>query len=396
MSLETGLNTLLVVSMVSAIAPFVSAMLARIRLPQVVVLIVGGVIIGPEIADWADPDSIELLSNVGLGFLFLLAGYELELEMFREHVGRRAILAWFVTAAIAVAVTGFLAGIGVVHAFVPVALGLTTTAFGTLLPILRDNDMLEGRFGRYILPAGAVGEFLPIVGIAIFLSSSGHFLGLVSLVGMGVVAYVLSLLPRFVHGVRVAEITVEGQNATSQTTLRFTVFLLFVLLVVANNFGLDVVLGAFLAGVVLKRWAPGDVESLEDKLDAIGYGFFIPVFFVSSGMTLDLKSIAESPLRLLLFFFLLLAVRGLPALVLYRKDLPGIQRVQMMLLTATALPLLVALAQIGLSTGDMLPENAAALVGAGVLSVILFPGVAVALNRRATADDVDRPPAEAI
>jgi Kef-type K+ transport system membrane component KefB len=126
------------------------------------------------------------------------------------------------------------------------------------------------------------------------------------------------------------------------------------------------------------------VESLESKLDAIGYGFFIPTFFVSSGMTLDLKSIAEAPLRLVLFFFLLLAVRGLPALVLYRKDLPGIQRVQMMLLTATALPLLVALAQIGLSTGDMLPENAAALVGAGVLSVIIFPGLAVALNRRTT------------
>jgi Kef-type K+ transport system membrane component KefB len=384
MSLGTGLTTLLMVSLVSAVAPFVSALLVRIRLPQVVVLIVGGVIIGPQVADWADPASIELLSNVGLGFLFLLAGYELELELFRERVGRLAIMAWFVTAGIAVTVTGALAWAGFVHAFVPVALGLTTTAFGTLLPILRDNDMIDTRLGRYMLPAGAVGEFLPIVGIAIFLSSKGHFLGMVSLVGMGVVAYALSLLPRLVHSVRVAEITVEGENATSQTTLRFTVFLLFALLVIANDFGLDVVLGAFLAGIVLKRWAPGDVDSLEDKLDAIGYGFFIPLFFVYSGMALDLNSIAEAPARLLVFFLLLLAVRGLPALVLYRKDLPGVERVQMVLLTATALPLLVALAHIGLDTGEMLPENAAALVGAGVLSVITFPGLAVALNRRTT------------
>jgi len=126
-----------------------------------------------------------------------------------------------------------------------------------------------------------------------------------------------------------------------------------------------------------------DVHALEAKLDAVGYGFFIPVFFVSSGMTLDLNAIAEAPERLLVFFLLLLVVRGLPALALYRQDLPLVQRLQMTLLTATALPLLVALSQIGLSTGHMLPENAAALVGAGVLSVMVYPGLALALNQRA-------------
>ena len=138
----------------------------------------------------------------------------------------------------------------------------------------------------------------------------------------------------------------------------------------------------FLAGVVLRRWAPGDVRSLETKLDAVGYGFFIPVFFIYSGMTLDLQAIAEAPERVVVFVFLLLAVRGVPALFLYRHDLGTSQRLQMTLLTATALPLLVALAQIGLSTGHMLPENAAALVGAGVLSVVFFPGLAVALKKR--------------
>ena len=379
---KAALQTLLIVSLVSVLAPFVAAWFRRILLPQVVVLIVGGVLVGPSGFGWADPGRVALLSDVGLGFLFLLAGYELELGLFGERAGRRAVLAWFVTAGIAIGITGVLAATGFVRAFVPVALGLTTTAFGALLPILRDNGMLGGRFGSYVMPAGAVGEFLPIVGIAIFLGANGRFLGLLSLVAMLLVALLFTLLPRLNFLTRFSAVANQGQHATSQTTLRITVALLFALLVVAADFGLDVVLGAFLAGVVLRRWAPGDVHALEAKLDAVGYGFFIPLFFVFSGMTLDLDSIVEAPLRLVVFFVLLLAVRGAPALFLYRRDLDLNHRLQMTLLTATALPLLVALAAIGLSTGEMLSENAAALVGAGVLSVMVFPGSAVALNRR--------------
>jgi Kef-type K+ transport system membrane component KefB len=388
-NLETGLQSLLIVSIVSAAAPFVSAPLARFRIPQVVVLIVGGVLIGPEVAGLAEPEEIELFANIGLGFLFLLAGYEIDLGHFRERAGRLAVAGWLVSAAVSIVVTGLLAAAGLVHAFVPVALALTTTALGTLLPILRDNEMLDGPLGRFIMPAGAVGEFLPIVGIAVFLGSNGRLHGLVSLVVMGGVALGLVWLPRIARLDRFEAISREGEHSTSQTTLRLTVMLLFGLLLFASEEGLDVVLGAFLAGVVLRRWAPGDATALEHKLDAVGYGFFIPVFFVSSGMGLDIDSIADAPARLLGFFVLLLAVRGLPSLFLYRRDLVMRQRVQMMLLTATALPLLVALAAIGLDTGHMLPQNAAALVGAGVLSVIVFPGLAVALNRTTPVLDRD-------
>jgi Kef-type K+ transport system membrane component KefB len=252
--------------------------------------------------------------------------------------------------------------------------------------------MLEGRFGAFIMAAGAVGEFLPIVAIAVFLSTKGAFLGLLSLVVIAGVALLLTFVPRLVRNEKIRGIVSEGEHATSQTTLRWTMVLLFALLVIAADFGLDVVLGAFLAGVVLRRWAPGDVP-LEAKLDAVGYGFFIPVFFVASGMSLDLQSIIESPARLIVFFVLFLAVRGLPALLFYRRDLPMRGRVQSMLLTATALPLLVALAHIGLESGTMLPQNAAALVGAGVLSVIVFPAVAVSLGRpgaRALVETPDR------
>jgi Kef-type K+ transport system membrane component KefB len=231
------------------------------------------------------------------------------------------------------------------------------------------------------MAAGAVGEFLPIVAIAIFLGANGALLGLISLLVVAGIALLFSFVPRLLRHEKIVKIMTEGEHATSQTTLRWTMFLLFALLLIAANFGLDVVLGAFLAGVVLRRWAPGDTEALEAKLDAVGYGFFIPVFFVVSGMSLNIDSIIEAPLRLVVFFVLLLVVRGLPALLFYRRELPLRGRLQLMLLTATALPLLVALAEIGEESGHMLPENAAALVGAGVLSVIVFPAVAVGLGR---------------
>ena len=387
MDLPTGLETLGVAAAVAAIAPVLVAWLPGPRIPQVVVLLVGGVLVGPQVLGWADRPAIDLLANVGLGFLFLLAGYELDLALFRVRPGRLAMVAWLVTVALAAATVGLLEAAGLVRAFVPVALGLTTTALGTLLPILRDNDMLGGRFGRYLIAAGAVGELFPIFAVALFLGASNKFVALVSLLAVGVLAVILSQAPRLIRGRRLERIIQEGEGSTAQTTIRWTVVLLLLLLVVAEEFGLDVVLGAFLAGIVLRRWTPGDAHALEAKLDAIGYGFFIPLFFVASGMGLDIRSIAEAPLRLLAFFVLLLVVRGVPALFLYRRDLPAVQRVELMFLTATALPLLVALAEIGLRNGTMLRENAAALVGAGALSVLVFPMVAVAIERRRRAGE---------
>ena len=377
-----GLGSLLAAMVVVAAAPIVVAFLPG-RVPQVVLLIAGGIVIGPEMLDLAQPDDITLFANLGLGFLFLLAGYELDPALLRERAGKLAIVAWVISIVLAIATVGALEAAGLVKAFVPVAIGLTTTALGTLLPILRDHHMLEGRFGRYLFAAGAVGEMGPVLCIALLL---GHYSSIVEVIGVAAVAgvaFALSVIPRFTRGTRFGRILEEGQHETSQTTLRLTVLLLIALLYLSAEFGLDIVLGAFFAGMVLRRWAPGDIESLERKLDAVGYGFFIPVFFVSSGMGLDVISIVESPGRLLGFFVLLLLVRGVPALFVYRKDLPAPRRVQMMLLTATALPLLVALTEIGLQNGSMLPENAAALVGAGVLSVAVFPALAVWLQPRA-------------
>jgi Kef-type K+ transport system membrane component KefB len=380
-----GLESLLVVVLVAALTPMVVAAVPGPGLPQVVVLILAGVLIGPQGLGLADTTGIKLISNVGLGFLFLLAGYELDPRLLRAHAGRLAIIGWLISAVIAVGAVAILGSLGFLRAFVPIGLALTTTALGTLLPILHDHHMLSGDFGRYVLAAGAVGELFPIVAISLFLTGRGEFVAIASILAVGVMAILLTLVPRIIGAARVRAIIRQGRRATSQTTLRWSIVLLLLLLVAAQRFGLDVVLGAMLAGMVLRSWTHGidvDVTPLEGKLDAVGYGFFIPVFFVASGMALDVQSIARNPLRLLVFFVLLLVVRGLPSLLVYRRALPLRQRAEMTFITATTMPLLIALAAIGLSTGVMIPANAAALVGAGVLSVLVYPLIAIALARR--------------
>ena len=384
MNVLQGLNDLLAVALVAALTPLLVAILPGPRIPQVVVFLIGGVVIGPHVLGLAETGNIQLLSDVGLGFLFLLAGYELDPLLLRQRPGRLAITGWLMSAVISVAVTAGLTATGYIKDYVPVGLALTTTALGTLLPILRDNDMLGGNFGRHVFAAGAVGELFPILIIAVFLTKRGHFIALASVVAVGVIAIILSLVPWLARSSTVKRIIDEGQDATAQITLRWAVVLLFALLAFASRFGLDVVLGAMLAGIVLRIWTRRlnlNTEHLERKFDTVGYGIFIPIFFISSGMTIDLTAIIHSPLRLLVLLALLLIVRGLPSLLVYRNDLILRERVEMTFITATSLPLLIALAEIGEQDGVMLPATAAALVGAGVLSVLIYPLIAVGLYK---------------
>jgi Kef-type K+ transport system membrane component KefB len=392
MDLTQGLDDLVAVALVAALAPLVVAALPGPRIPQVVVFLLGGVLIGPHVLGFAETSNIQLLANIGLGFLFLLAGYELDPRLLRQQPGRLAIVGWLISAAIAVGVAAALTSVGYIRDYVPWGLALTTTALGTLLPILRDNDMLGGQFGRYVFAAGAVGELFPILIIAVFLTQRGHFVALASVALVGALALVLTIVPWLARSAAVQRVVREGQEATGQITLRWSMVLLFVLLAVASRFGLDVVLGAMLAGMVLRGWTRRlslDTDSLERKFDAVGYGIFIPIFFVSSGMSFDIKAISQDPLRLLLFFGLLLVVRGLPSLLVYRHALAPIQRLEMTFITATTLPLLIALAAIGQQDGVMRPSTSASMVGAGVLSVLVFPLIAVGLRRRAALTPAD-------
>ena len=392
MDLTKGLDDLLAVMLVAALAPLVVAVLPGPRIPQVVVFLFGGVLIGPHVLGFAETSSIQLLANIGLGFLFLLAGYELDPRLLRQEPGRLAIGGWLMSAAIAVGVAAALTAAGYIKDYVPVGLALTTTALGTLLPILRDNGMLGGEFGRHVFAAGAVGELFPILIIAVFLGQRGSFVALASVLLVGALAVALTVVPWLARSAAVQRMVTEGQEATGQVTLRWSLVLLFALLALASRFGLDVVLGAVLAGIVLRGWTQHlrmDTDSLEHKFDAVGYGLFIPIFFISSGMSLDLKSISGDPLRLLVFFVLLIVVRGLPSLLVYRRTMAPVQRVEMTFITATSLPLLIALATIGEQDGVMLPATAASMIGAGVLSVLVFPLIAVSLHRRAALTPAD-------
>jgi Kef-type K+ transport system membrane component KefB len=384
MGITLALEDLVAVALVAALAPIVAALIPGPRMPEVVIFLVGGILIGPHVLGLAVSSSLQLLSNIGLGFLFLFVGYELEPHLLRERPGQLAMIGWLISAAIAVGVVAGLGAAGYVKDYVPVGLALTTTALGMLLPILRDNNMLGGEFGRNVEAAGTVGELFPILIIAVFLTRRASLVALASVAAVGVLDLVLTALPHLARSETIQRVIRERQGGTGQIMLRWSVVLLFLLLTVASRFGLDVVLGAILAGMVLRGWTHRvnfDTSGLERKFDAVGYGVFIPIFFVTSGMTLDLKALAQDPLRLLILFALLLLVRGLPSLLVYRRTLGRRQRLEMTFITATTMPLLVALAEIGQQDGVMLPATSAALIGAGVLSVLVYPFIAVMLHR---------------
>jgi Kef-type K+ transport system membrane component KefB len=385
--LPEGLDSLFVIVLVAALAPLVVGLLPGPRIPEVVVLLVLGVVIGPQVLDIAQTGpEIALIANVGLGFLFFLAGFELDLSLLRGPVGRAAGFAWLASIVGAMAIVGVLEAVGFVHAFLPVSIALTTTALGTLLPMLRDSGETTGPFGRAIMANGAAGEFLPIIAISLFLSAKGAWESLVLLIAFGALAALVSLASRRLKGRSVADLVRLGSETSSQTAVRIAVVLLVALLLLAGELGLDVVLGAFAAGIVLRVTLPDGDEALERKLDGLAFGFFVPAFFVVSGMRVDLPSILEGPARMFVFLALILVVRALPVLLTFRSRLPGRDSVRLGLLSATALPLIVAITEIGLATGEMLPQNAAALVGAGLLSVLIFPMLARALEGRPGRD----------
>ena len=357
--------------------------------PVVVVELLLGALIGPDVLGLADVDEIlGFLGQLGLGFLFFFAGYEIEFDRIRGAPLRLAAIGWVITLALAYAFAGALAAAGVVLSGLLVGSAMTTTALGTLIPVLRDAERLDTRLGRFVLGAGAMGEFGPVMIVTLLLSTqSDTFTQLLLLAAFVVLAVVAGAISA--GAFRRGRAFIERNMETSgQVPVRLTVLLLFALVVIAADLGLDVILGAFAAGAILRLLVRGqEVERFESKLDAVGFGLLIPFFFVTSGMELDLSALVESASALIelpVFLVLFLVVRGLPALLLYRGELPSRERVALAFLSATQLPLVVAITAIGVDQGHMRPSTAAALVGAGVLSVLIYPSVALALTREPT------------
>ncbi len=391
-ALNRELSSLLVIALCAALIPVLVGLL-RLRIAEVVLLLAAGIVFGPQGLGFIEIDAgIELLNELGLGLLFFLAGYELESRAIQGRSGKLAGAGWIGSLALAFAVTFLLYEIGFVKDFLGIAIALTTTAMGTLLPVIRDRGLLDTPFGTYFMGGGAAGEFGPILAIALLLSAKNLIITLIILTIFGLVTWLTYRTPgRFATG-RMAELFERGHHTSSQTAVRWTVVLMLFLLTLASVFGFDAVLGAFVAGVILRKYSPPSTNNrLTPKIEALGFGFFIPLFFIISGANLDVESIIQNPGRLIVFFVLLLVVRGLPQFLLYRNALPDSrERWQFSFYIATALPLLVAITTIEVRNGTMLPENAAARVGAGALSVLVFPLVGDRINRRKPAPDAER------
>ena len=394
--IDVDSESFLTIVTVAAIAAVAAGLVApHLAVPVVVIEIVLGIVVGPELLGLAEPDEfIEFFASLGLGFLFFFAGYEIDFERIRGSPLRLAVLGWLLSLALAYAVGGLLSLTGLVLSLLFTGSALATTAIGTLIPILSDAGELRTRFGTFLLAAGAMGEFGPILLITLVFSTKGaatNALILAIFVAVAVVAAVVAVRG-MVHGWALFERTLE---TSGQLAIRMAVVVVFALAALAASLGLDLLLGGFVAGVIVRMALKGrEVEVLESKLTAVGYGFFIPFFFVVSGVKFDLSALTDEPLRLLelpLFLACFLLVRGLPALLLYRSELDLRGRRALAFFSATELPLVVAITTIAVEQDHMRASTAASLVGAAILSTTIFPLVGLAL-RRGAAEPEPAPP----
>jgi Kef-type K+ transport system membrane component KefB len=385
------LHSLLLILAIAVLAPLLCEWAPRIKLPLVVMEIVLGIVVGPQVLGWAAAGpTIQILANFGLAFLFFLAGFEIDFPAIRGRPLALAAAGWFLSLALCLAVGYGLQGSGLVDSGLIVGAALSTTALGTLMPILSDAKQLPTRFGAYAVASGALGELGPILLITVALSPGegqhgGALLLMLGFTAIIVAAVFIALNYRPPGLILVLQ---KKMNTSAQLPVRLAILVLAALVILARNLELDSILGALAAGIVVALASPGEHgKELRHKLEGIGFGFFIPIFFVVTGLRFDLHALISSRTALLLlpmFLVLFLVVRGLPAL-LARRDLDVRSRVALAFLSATQLPLVVAIAEIGVRSNRLSHETAASLVGAGMVSVLVFPIVALSLRSKAEA-----------
>jgi Kef-type K+ transport system membrane component KefB len=394
--IDVDTQSFFVIVTIAALAAVTVAVVPRHLAPPVVVIeLILGIVVGPEVLGLAETDEfVDFFSSLGLGMLFFFAGYEIDFERIRGLPLKLGLVGWLLSIGLAYAIGGALAAAGIVLSFLFTGSAMATTAIGTLIPILRDAGELKTRFGTYLLAAGGAGEFGPILLVTLVLSTKQPLHEAAILVSFVALALVLALASVRLawRGWPALERTFE---ASSQLAVRITVVLVFGLVLLAGELGLDVLLGGFVAGMIVRLALKGrELAVFESKLTAVGFGFFVPFFFVASGIAFDLNALGSlgALAKLALFFALFLVVRGAPALLLYRGVLRGRQRAALAFYSATQLPLVVAITTLAVDSGHMVSSTAAGLVGAAMLSTLVFPFVGIALQRRAVAEGETGPP----
>lgn len=381
---------LLAVMLVALGAPLLLGFVPSLRMPAVVLEIVAGVVLGPSMLGWVGVDLVvEVLALLGLAFLLFLAGLEIDVHRLRGRLLRLAVLGYLLTLVIG---SGFGFGfdlLGWVDDPLLIAVTVSATSLGLVVPVLKDAGQIGGELGQTTIAASSVADFAAVLLLSLLFSASEGSTGgrVVLLLMFGLLVAVSGVVVALAgRSMRLGEVLQRLQDTTAEIRVRGAAVLLVGFVVLAERFGLESILGAFLAGAViglLDRDATSHPQ-FRVKLDAIGYGFLIPVFFVTSGLRLDVNALVETPsalVRVPLFVAALLCARGLPAL-LYTSSLGLRAAVTAGLLQATSLPFIVTATQIGLLVGLMDPSTATGLVCAGLVSVLVFPSVALGRLRR--------------
>lgn len=387
---ELHFTNLLIVVAAAFAVPLLLAMVPSLRLPAVVLEIVVGIVVGPSGLGWVEIDEpIAVLALIGLAFLLFLAGLEVEFQKLRGRVLRLAGGGFLVSFAIAVAAGLALKAGGFVSAPLFTATVLSATSLGIIVPLLKDSGESGSSFGQLVIAAGSIADFGAVILLTLFFSreatgTTEKILLLASFFALAVVTgFVVAGAERLAlvhHAVR------RLANTTAQIRVRGAFVLMIAFATLAQGLGLEVILGTFAAGAILKLADRDEMmmhPEFRTKLEAVGYGVFIPVFFVASGLRFDLGALfssADTVARVPVFLAALLIVRGLPAL-LYRGDIGGRMAAVAGLLQATSLPFIVAATQIGLDLDVVTEANAAAFIAAGLLSVLIFPITALSLLR---------------
>jgi Kef-type K+ transport system membrane component KefB len=393
-------QSLVLVLAASTLGAILSRVHRRLVLPTVVVEIVLGILIGPDGLGWAEVDQyINFLANFGLVFLFFFAG----VEVVEKHVPRRALVlgtsGWALSLALGIAIGFSLHAGGLDAEGWLLGVALATTALGTLVPILADAGLLPTPLGRAVLGTGVAGEFWPIVVISMFLTgvygaaAEAILLCVFGLIVLGCAATVMRVRPP-----GMLRILRETVHTTGQAAVRLSVLALAALVWLAADVGFDFVLGALAAGLIVGLVLDTDHgEVVRMRLEGIGFGLLIPIYFVVTGMNFDLDSFltADGLLLAALFLGLLLVVRGASAL-LWLRDLSRRQALSLAVFGATGLPLIVAIVDIGTDRGAIAGDVGGSLIGAGMISVLVFPLVAMAIAGRRIADEPAPAAADAV
>ena len=378
------------ITLVALISPVLSRLTGK-RIPDVVFLLIFGMLIGPNVLHLAGTEGgIPLLKELGLGMLFLIAGFEINVSSLRSRQGSTALVTWGVCFGLGMLGAALITGFShEVNTYVAVGVALSSTALGTLLPMLKSHGAAGTAVGNAVLVHGAVGELLPVFAISLLLSSRSPGMAFVVLLAFMVVALVTALIPHrlFAHLPGLRQIIAAEANTTGQTILRLAMFLLATLIMCTALFDLDAVLGAFAAGIITRR------------LETVGFAFTIPLFFVVSGMGISVFAVASNPLGLVAVVLGILLCRGVPVfladmLVDTRSGLTSkSQKAQMALYSAAGLPIIVAVTEVATSSGLLEESTSSLLVAGGALTVLLFPLLALSIRRAlGGSDSTPEPP----